>query len=174
LEEDFMKKLLYIMMIFLAVFAFGCEDDEGFVSLKVKVNYEGTDPDFGDTDPEEGRAGTANIYALIWASDTDLTDAKVSADYQGSTATNDSVIKIMDMAPGEYKVCAFYDYRTHKVIPGKGDPYEFYSELNGTPYVVDAGIVTITDGETKEIEIIFPEDGILYKVGDKAKFKDKG
>ena len=88
--------------------------------------------------------------------------------YRGSSSTNDALISIKNIAPGDYYVVAFYDYNSggnRENLLNRYDRYSFYDleaieTDNGTPFANLADTITVNE-DTHEITLDIHEHWAL-------------
>ncbi|HOO72760.1 MAG TPA: hypothetical protein PK926_13470 [Spirochaetota bacterium] len=138
------------------------------------AGYTGTcgvdDPDVEDLADEAIGTGDIgdriNVVYLYGTLDEASKDTPVL--YRGSSSTNNAVITIKNIAPGDYYVVAFYDYNSggnRENLLNRYDRYSFYDletigSDNGTPFVNLADTITVNE-DTHEITLDIHQDWAL-------------
>jgi hypothetical protein len=112
-------------------------DDEGVEDLADEYIIS---PDIGD------RVNYVYLYGSLGVKST-----TTPVLYRGTSSTNNSVVTIKNIAPGDYYVVAFYDYNSggnRENLLNRFDRYSCYDASNegtGTPFVNEADVITINE-----------------------------
>ncbi len=177
-----MKRILVLLLSVLVVFCLaGCDfsdeekdkDEDVAVEtgvITVKATYTGTAADA--TAP-----GSKKIYVYLYktlsanAQDASAPDYSLSTDAAVAIGV-ESTITIADIAPGEYSVVVFYDYKTHNLnIAGKDDRYVIYDAgdtVNYTTNIVsEADKISVGNDSSDTITVTFGDD---YKLDSDGAF----
>lgn len=147
-----MKKIIPLILLALLWVIPACDDDDDdpaptpTATLTVTVNYLGEYE--GDYDTGSDREGDKINYVHLY-SDIDATSTSNMTLYKEFSVTdNNTATDLTGIAPGDYYIIAFYDYRkgggdaTSKIT--QGDRYAFYDSSDGSPFQSDAMPLTIT------------------------------
>jgi len=164
-----MKRFTVLLTCLLVTFFItGCFDgggddktnDSGSGKITIKATYNGS---LG-TDPE----ATKKIYVYLYKELQDSAKDETNPDYQGSStevtsAGDTKTITIEDIAPGDYYIVVFYDYKHHnKNIAGNTDRYVIYES---TQYISDATPVEIEEDSDETITLTFDDNFTIQSDG---------
>lgn len=134
------------------------EDEVTTGTITVKATYNGDVEDA--TQP-----GTHKIYVYLYKT---LSNAQAEPDYKSCTSTGatvgvESTITVNNIAPGNYYVVIFYDYKAHNTYEaGKDDRYIISDSAR---YPSDADPVTVSEGSSDILNVSFGNDYTLNSSG---------
>lgn len=164
-----MKKISMLVLALLLWFIPACDDDDDSTSSAtgtLVVNY-----DFSGGAILDADTGTRYVYVYLYTKlglfpdDFYIEEAQSDSPFTEAGAKT-GTITMTKVNAGDYYMLVFYDKKEHtNKLPGNTDLYMLYDGVgpnysSGSPYDAtngdpDAGLVTITKGQTETIDMVY-------------------